>query len=114
VRECLKCILNKKMNFENIFLSAIGSNQRLKWFLHHNINLVQYLDSVHTKSMAIADLILLTIPKKVVKKEVDKITIETILNVLERNRQDLYKIINTPKGLGWLKEQVDNFRKRFL
>jgi len=103
-----------KINLESIFLASLGSNQKLKWFLQNNVNLVQYLDSMHAKSMAIADLILLTIPKDKIKKEVEKITIERILKVLEKERIDLYKTINNPKGLEWLKEQVNNFKRRFL
>lgn len=106
--------MRKKISIEQIFLSALGSNQRLKWYLHHNINLVKYLETVWPQWLAFVDITFAFIPKKDKKKFIGDISIGRILGVLETERPDLFKTINSERGIEWLGKQIKNFEERFL
>ena len=58
----------KKISLEEIFLVSLGSNERLKWLLKGNINLVQYLDTKFKKYMVLADTLLAFMPKEKVRE----------------------------------------------
>lgn len=102
-----------KVNVEQIFLSALGSNEKLKWYLQHNINVVEYLNN-SSNYLTITDLILAFVPKSKKTKMFEDFTIQKILDILAKDRPDLFKTINNPSGLGWMRDQIDNFEKRFL
>lgn len=104
----------KKIDLEDIFLAILGQAKRLKWFLQYKINIANYLDAKYPKHMALADITLVAIPKDKIQEFLKDINKERILKVFEKERPDLYKIINTDKGLTWLEEQIKNFKERFL
>ena len=106
--------MSKKLNFDSIFLSAIGSRERLKWFLENNTDLVLYLDSVHTKYMAFVDITIAFIPKHKIEKELDNITAGRIFEIIKENRSDLFDLLNTQRGRDWLERQIVGLRRRFL
>ncbi len=99
---------------EEIFVSSLGSNARLKWHLQYKINLVEYLDNYWSNYMNLADMSLAFMTKKKIVEMFDDISSKRILKILERERLDLYKTINTKNGLLWIEEQIENFRRRFL
>lgn len=107
--------MKKKFDIEQIFLAALGSNQRLKWYLQYDINVVNYLDSKFPKYMAVTDITVALIPKTKIREMIKDIDIERILKILEKERPDLYKTLHEHlNGITWLKKQIENFRKRFL
>jgi len=103
-----------KFNLEKIFISSLGKPEKLAWFLQYNINLVKYLDAKFVQKMALADFTIALIPKQKIKEEANMITFERILRIIDRERPDLFKIVNTKRGMVWLKNQIDNFKKRFI
>lgn len=105
----------KKISLEEIFLLALGSDEKLKWFLKGNINLVHYIDAKFRKYMALTDMTLALIPREKVRELVKDINRDKIIKFLYKERLDLWKTLTTdPKGILWLDTQIDNFRKRFL
>jgi len=106
--------MSKKLNFDSIFLAAIGSKERLKWFLENNTDLVLYLDSVHTKYMAFVDITIAIIPKYKVKKELEEINSNKIFEIIKENRPDLFDLLNNQKGKDWLERQIVGLGRRFL
>jgi len=106
--------MKKKISLENIFLMALGSEERLKWLLQHNIDLVKYLDAKFIRQMTLADIILAMIPKDKIQELVKDINKDKILKLLDKNRPDLYKLFREPRNILWLDIQIENFKKRFL
>lgn len=106
--------MKKKISLENIFVMALGSEERLKWLLQHNINLVKYLDARFIRQMTLADITLAMIPREKIQELVKDITKDRILKLLEKERPDLYKLFTEPKNILWLDIQIGNFKKRFL
>lgn len=105
----------RKISLEDIFITALGKAETLKWFLHWNIDLVRYLDSKFRKYMALTDMTLALIPKEEIRKIADGITKEKILKTLYMERIDLWKIFqNDKRAMPWLERQIENFRKRFV
>jgi len=104
----------KKINIEDIFLSTLKSNERLKWFLQHDINLVNYIENKWPQWMTFIDITIALIPKTKRREIIGEISSERILRVLEKERYDLYKTLSTPNALNWLKKQIKNFEERFL
>jgi hypothetical protein len=103
------------INLEEFFLSTLRSNEKLEWYLKHNVNVVNYIDAKWPEYMAIADLTLALIPKDKIKRMLNDITSKRILEIIEKERPDLYKTITThPNGRRWLVAQIGNFHKRFL
>lgn len=94
-------------NIEKIFLSALGSPDKLKWFLQNNINLVNYVSPALIFSISL-------IPKTNRKTIMEKISLNGILQLLEKDRPDLFKTLTTQNGRIWLELQISNFKKRFL
>jgi len=101
------------MKIEELFVSVLGSKQKLKWFLDNDINLIVYLNARWPPIIFLATTINL-IPKNKLKAEIGEINSKRILKVLEKDRQDLYKIINTKKGLIWLDREINNFKNYFF
>lgn len=101
------------IKFEQIFLAGLHSNQKLKWYLQYDINLVNYLDSAWPKYMAATDLLVALIPKHKVKEILEDIDKKRILEILKKERPDLYKTLTTV-NTDWLERQIENFKKRFL
>lgn len=102
------------MKLEELFVSSLGSNQRLKWYLQHDINLVNYLEQTQPQWLAFLDFTFAFIPKKEKIKMIGDMSISRILRVLETERFDLFKTINTKKGLDWVGRQIKGFEGRFL
>jgi len=71
--------IKKKMKIEELFVSMLGSNQRLKYYL-----------------------------------QIGDMSVSRILSVLKTERFDLFKTINTEKGIAWMGRQIKNFEGRFL
>ena len=102
-------------NFEQIFLSCLGSGELLTWELNNDINLVSYLEQKNPQTFSIVIFLLAFVPKKSKQEMFNEITPEGIFDILKRERQDLYRIIIAhPKGNIWVVKQIENFKKRFL
>lgn len=104
----------KKINIEDIFLSTLGSNQKLKWYLQYDINLVNYLEQAWTKYIAAIDIMFAFIPKSKRREMIGEISCTRILKILEKERPDLFKILDTKEGHAWLEKSIKNFEERFL
>lgn len=105
----------KKIDIEKIFLSILGSNAKLKWYLQYNINLINYIENKWPQWMAFIDLTFALIPREKRRELVGEINVERILKVLEKERPDLFKTLKTfPNGISWLIKQIKNFEERFL
>lgn len=107
--------MSKKIDIEAIFLSSLGSVDKLKWYLKENINVVNYLYSVRPGPMAVIDLTLAFIPKSKRIKMLKDFNTDRILGILKRQRPDIYKVfINYSNGRIWLNNQIFNFKQHFL
>ncbi len=106
--------MKKSFNLEETFLSALGSSQKLKWLLQWNVNLVEYLDHTWPTYMSLAGTYLAFMPQKKITEIFNGLNKSRILRLIVKERPDLYKIINTPDGIFWLENQIQNFRARFL
>ena len=95
------------MDLNKTFLSAIGSNNELRWYLQQNSNIVNFMNPTTIFAISI-------IPKDILKRLLKGVTIDSILKLLQQNRPDLFVTLNNPTGLGWIKEQIDNFNRKFL
>ena len=102
------------MKIEELFVSALGSASKLKWFLDNDINLIVYLNARWSQFMFLATTTINLIPKNKLKAEIGEINSQRILKVLGQKRPDLYQILNTKKGLIWLDREVNNFINYFL
>ena len=106
----------KKIDFENIFLMALGDDKderMLKWYLQNNINLVSYLDS--KGNLDFVDLILTLVPREKRREMVGDTSSRRILKLMETDKPKLHRtIIQHPKGVEWLEANIENFKKRFL
>ena len=102
------------MKIEELFVSSLGSKQRLKWYLQHNVNLVKYLEQTQPQLLAFIDFTFAFIPKKEKIKMIEDMSVGRMLKVLETDRLDLFKTINTGKGIAWISRQIKNFEGRFL
>ena len=108
----------KKVNFEDFFLMALGDgkdDRMLRWYLENNINLVSYLDSSQPQIMGAIDFIFLLISKEKRKEMIGDTSSARILKIMEKKRSKLYStLIKYPNGRGWVKANIENFKKRFL
>ena len=105
----------KKLDVEAIFLSSLGSVNRLRWYLEHNIDLIKYIYSVWPGHMAIIDLTVATVPKSKRREILKDFNSRKILDILKRQRPDIYNVfINYQNGVGWLEEQIKGFKRKFL
>lgn len=102
------------MKIEDLFLSSLGKPQKLKWYLQHDINLINYLNSTWPKLMFLATTTTSLIPKNKLIAEIGSIDPRRILRLIERERPDLYKLIDTERGLIWLDREIQNFKDYFL
>lgn len=107
--------MNKKINIEQLFLSSLGSVDKLRWYLSNQIDVVKYIYQTSPGYMALVDTAFLFIPKPKRKEMLKDFTVDRILGLLKRQRPDLYNIlISHHDGRRWLEEQIVNFRKKFL
>lgn len=105
----------KKLNLEEIFISALGTKQRLKWYLVHRINVVSYMEANNPGIMSLIGLAVAFIPKKKRVEIIGGIDSKRLLETLKKERPELHgMIIDHPDGRIWLDQQVMMFRKRFL
>ena len=102
------------MKIEELFVSSIGSKQKLKWFLDNDINLIVYLNARWSQIMILATTTINLIPKSKLKSEIGEIDSQRILKILKQKRYDLYHLLSTKKGLIWLDREVKNFVNYFL
>ena len=102
------------MKIEDLFVSSLGSVSKLKYYLDNDINLIVYLNARWPQLMFLATMTTSLIPKSKLKAEIGEINSQKILKVLKQERSDLYKIINTEKGLVWLQREINNFKDYFL
>ena len=101
--------------FEKIFLSCLGSGEILQWELDNDVNLVTYNEQKNHGIFSMVGMLFVFIPKKTKEEMFKDITSETIMDILRRERQDLYSILSKhPEGRKWVKKQIENFKKRFL
>ena len=104
--------MDKKINFEDIFLSFIGDGKNTKWQLDNNLNI---LDLADKKVLLAADIILALIPISTKEGVFEFTDTNSILDLLRRERHDIYKIlIAHPNGRVWVGNQIINFKRRFL
>ena len=105
----------KKIDIESIFLSLIGSTDKLHWYLKDNINVVNYLYNVRAGQMAVIDLTLAFIPKSKKFEMLKEFNTDRILGILKRQRLNIYNIlISHHNGRLWLENQIFNFKQHFL
>ena len=102
------------MKIEELFVSSLGSKQKLKWFLDNDINLIVYLNARWSQIMILATTTINLIPKSKLKSEIGEIDSQRILKMLKQKRYDLYHLLSTKKGLIWLDREVKNFVNYFL
>ena len=102
------------MKLENLFVSSIGSARKLRWYLDNDINIIVYLNARLPQLMLIITTTIALIPKNKVREEFGGINSQGILKILKEERSDLYKIINTKKGLIWLDREIQGFKDYFL
>ena len=88
------------MKVEDLFLSALHSNEKLKWYLENNTNLVNYLDNTWPKFMFLATTTITLIPKSKIKQEFGEISSQRILKILEKEvkmkRAEIESLIEIP------------------
>jgi hypothetical protein len=100
---------------EKLFISALGSNEILRWYLKYEINLVDYLDKEKKGTMMILDLVTVLIPRETKLEMIGDVSAERILKILQKERPDLYNtLIKHPRGVAWINNQTELFKKRFL
>jgi len=101
-----------KINLEEFFISCLGSSENLLWELDNNINLI---DSADKKVLIGIDIVLAFIPKSTKEEILGDVTSESILDLLQKERPDLHKILTEhPRGKIWVENQIEIFKKRFL
>lgn len=101
-----------KIDFDAVFLSFLKSGEKLKWELDNNVNLMEYADR---KVLLIADLLLALIPKSKKQEIIGEKNVNSVLDLLKRERPDLYSIIiSYPNGRAWVERNIENFKRRFL
>lgn len=101
-----------KINLEEFFISCLGTGKDLQRDLNGNLNLI---DTADKKVLLAADIILALIPKSRKEELFGDVTSESVLDLLRKERGDLYSIIiQYPRGVDWVKRQIEIFRKRFL
>lgn len=104
--------MDKKINFEEIFLSFMGDGKKLQWQLNNNFNI---LDLADRKVLLAADVLLAFIPISTKEAVFESTDADSILDLLKRERNDLYEIIiKHPNGRVWVGDQIISFKKRFL
>jgi len=104
-----------KINVEELFLSTLGSPEKLDWYLRQNVDLVKYIEIQWPKSLLIADLTSALIPKEKRKEIIGDIDAGRIIEILKKDRKDLFEVLQKfPNGKDWIEENIENFKKRFL
>jgi len=102
------------MKIEDLFIKSLGSVDKLRWYLDNNINLVAYLNAMKPQLMFLATMTTSLIPKNKLVAEVGGIDYQRILKILVKERNDLYKILNTERGVVWLQREINSFKNYFL
>jgi len=91
--------------FEEIFLLALGSASRLKFYIENDVNLANYVKLNYNSYLKL----LRVLPGyKTIVKEAEAISHSQILDILRHKRPDLYKVIMTREGIKWLLRQNFN------
>ncbi len=102
-------------NIEEIFLSYLGSKERLVWYLENNVNLIEYLKQMNSVHLIIANVVIGLIPKKRRIELAEEFNSKKIIELLKLNKPDLYAtLLKHPNGINWLKQQVKLFMESFL
>ncbi len=104
-----------KKKIEDMFLNALGSNQRLKYYLENNINVFQNLQQLDPGFMAMLEITFAFVPKYKKREIASDFNLQRILYLLKKNRPKLYStLINCSWGTRWLENQIENFKRKFL
>ncbi len=100
------------MNIDQLFLSCLGSGERLKWEIDNDINLAEQ----GNKEVLIAIDVFVSLIQKRKKEEMFKnVNTNSILDLLKKERPDIFGILaDHPNGKFWVGQQIKNLRKRFL
>ena len=107
--------MKKKLDIEALFLSSLGSDSRLRWYLENNIDLVQYIYGFWPRHMTVIDLVVATIPRSKRRELLKDFNSRKVLDILRRRRPDIYNILmNYKNGKDWLEVQIVGFRRKFL
>ena len=107
--------MSKKIDIESLFLSSLGSANRLQWYLENNVDLVRYIYSVWPGHMTLIDITVAVIPKSKRRELLKDFNSRKILGILRRQRPDIYNILmNHRLGKNWVEEQIVGFRRKFL
>ena len=110
-----KSRMTKKIDLEKIFVSALGSKEKLQWYLQYEINVVDYLDQTKTSFMAFLDITMALIPRGKKLELIGDLSAVRILSLLRKDRPELHEIlIKDPNGRTWMDNQIRLFKERFL
>ena len=107
--------MEKGINFEEIFLSFMGDGKKLQWELDNYINLVDYCEMTNRKAFHFFNILFSLIPEHRKEAIFGDVTSESILDLLKKERPDIHEIImRHPRGVQWVRDQVENFKKRLF
>lgn len=106
--------MKKKIEIENIFLSLLGSTDKLRWYLTNNIDTIKYIYQTSPGPMAVVDMTLAFVPTPTRRELLKDFNVDKILGLLKKERPDIYNIlISHPNGRRWLENQIVGFRRKF-
>ena len=92
------------IRFEDIFLMALGSKEKLEFYINNNIELSNYCKKHYSYWVATARFLATLNPGMV--EESREMTQTKLLDILKRRRPDLCQtLLKNPKGMGWLQQQ---------
>jgi len=93
--------------YDEIFLSILGSKERLLEYINNDIDLVDYVNLNHKNIIsAFKTIASITGHDDKIKSYFQKVNPTYVLNLLEEKRHDLFDAIVThPQGLIWIRKQ---------
>lgn len=102
------------MDIESIFLSLLGSPDKLRWYLTNNIDTIKYIYQTSPYPMAVVDMTLAFVPTSTRRELLKDFNVNKILLLLKKERPDIYNIlISHPNGRRWLEDQIQGFKGKF-
>jgi len=107
--------MGKKLNFNEIFLSCLGSGKKLKWEIDNNINLVHYAKQNNGPLFSLINFFTYFVPKYKKQELFKDVSSRSIMDLLEKERPDIHKkIMEHSHGINWVDNQIINFKKELL
>jgi len=93
--------------YDQIFLSVLGSKERLTDYIDNDIDLIAYINLNHKHIItAFKTIASITGHGNKIKSYFEKVNPTYVLNLLEEKRPDLFDAIVThPQGLIWIRKQ---------